>query len=163
MDELSDILAEADKEIKKTERRLPKSQRQPNILLCPNIPKPLHGVNPRTILGRAWWDKERKAAEAGTKGHCLACGIHKTKARFRKWMEGHELYRINYGAGRMTYLKTVPLCHYCHNFIHSGRLQALMEKGEIPVNQFHAIMGHGYGVLHEAGLFDRSPGDKVRG
>lgn len=125
---------------------------RPDILLHPNIPAPLHGVAPRVVLGRKWWDKTRQEAYRSTDCHCLACGVHKTKAKLRQWLEGHELYEIDYARGRAKYIETVPLCHLCHCYIHDGRLLALLEKGEIHHSKYVTIIQHGEEVLRRAGL-----------
>src|SRR5690606_36162990 len=122
------------------------------VLLCPNTPKPLHGVVPRVILGARWWNATRKAAYKSTEYHCLACGVHKDRAKSRQWLEGHELYDIDYSSGRMTYVETVPLCHYCHNYIHDGRLNSLLQQGMVHHAKYAAIIRHGDLVLAEAGL-----------
>lgn len=139
-----DKLKEADKKLK--ERRAGLTLR-PELLIGPNSPKPLHGVVPREILGAAWWRKTRKAAFESTHYHCLACGTHKTAAKSRQWMEGHELYQIDYLMGRSVYVETVPLCHYCHNYIHDGRLQSLLDRGQIQHAKFAAIIRHGDEIL----------------
>ena len=129
-----------------------KWKRRPEILLCPNVPKPLHGVAPRVVLGKSWWDLERRSSYESTDFHCAACGVDKYKAKWHKWLEGHELYDIDYRLGRMVYLETVPLCHFCHNFIHDGRLKELTRKGEIPQKKTAMILAHGNSVLRAAGL-----------
>lgn len=135
---------------------------RPEVLLHPNVPKPMHGVAPRVILGRAWWDATRKAAYASTDYHCVACGVHKTCAAFHRWLEGHELYEIDYRRGRMTYVETVPLCHACHAFIHCGRLKAMLDKGEVTKQKHDEIMAHGRRALREAGLRKRTGEDEVK-
>ncbi len=125
---------------------------RPEVLLLPQIPKPLHGLAPRVILGRQWWDKTRQEAYRKCWFHCIACGIHKSQARAHKWLEGHEIYRTDYLIGRMYYIETVPLCHYCHNYIHQGRLQALFEKRQIAQQRYVAILQHGERILASVGL-----------
>jgi len=125
---------------------------RPKILLCPRIPDPMHGTAPRVVLGKRWWDKTRKKAYASTNYHCQACGVHKYRAEKHQWLEAHELYDTDYLAGRLTYIEAVPLCHYCHNYIHTGRLTALLEKGEVTQEDFDAVMSHGDRVLAESGL-----------
>lgn len=147
MSELSDKLRKAMKPQRKRKWRL-----RPEILLCDNIPLPLHGLAPRVVMGAQWWDRVRRAAYASTNYHCVACGVHKQFAKARQWLEGHEVYDIDYGKGRMKYLETVPLCHYCHNYIHDGRLNWLLERGEIHHAKFVAIIQYGDGVLASAGL-----------
>jgi len=127
-------------------------EQRPEVLLSGNIPQPLHGVNPRSILGSKWWNETRKAAYKSTFYHCVACGVAKGDARFRQWLEGHELYEVDYLKGHMYYVETVPLCHCCHNYIHSGRLQSLLDKGEISHQKYVAIIQHGDSVLAQAGL-----------
>jgi len=69
---------------------------RPEVLLCPNVPKPMHGLAPRVVLGSAWWDETRQRAYRSTNYHCIACGVSRERAKYHQWMEGHELYSINY-------------------------------------------------------------------
>lgn len=124
---------------------------KPEILTHPNIPKPLHGLNPRTIKGREWWDVTRRKAYASTDYHCAACGVHKRDAKKHQWLEAHEYFDINYQTGRCEVISIEPLCHYCHNFIHSGRLQKIMGK-EKTVTEVKEILEHGFAVLAEHSL-----------
>ena len=124
----------------------------PIYLTHPNIPKPLHGQNPRTILGQAWWDKRRKIAYAENNYCCWACGISKYNAKYHHWLEGHESYLIDYKRGEARLEKIIALCHSCHNFIHSGRLEMITMKGECSEEKYSDIMNHGYSILRVAGL-----------
>ena len=143
MKKLSSVLKKAAKAVWKV---------RPKVLLCCQIPKPMHGVAPRVILGSKWWNDTREAAYGSTGYHCIACGVSKFDAEGRRWLEGHEIYDIDYLQGRMVYLETVPLCNYCHNFIHDGRLEVLMQLGKITQARYAAVIQHGARVLQAAGL-----------
>lgn len=123
----------------------------PEILCQPNIPKPLHGLNPRSIKGKDWWDKKRKEAYASTNYNCIACGVHKTKAKKHQWLEAHEFWNIDYKTGICEVIKIVPLCHYCHNFIHNGRLYMIMGK-EKTWQEVTEILEHGFYILSQNNL-----------
>lgn len=124
----------------------------PEILTHGCIPTPMHGLAPRVIRGPDWWDQERRRAYKEHQFHCWACGVHKLKAAFHRWLEGHERYEIDYERGRMTYVGCCALCHSCHSFIHSGRLTALLDAGQVSQEKFDAIMRHGASVMRTAGL-----------
>lgn len=134
---------------------------KPKLLLCQNIPMPMHGVNPRTVLGVNWWNRERRAAYRSTQWHCEACGVHKSEAKLHQWLEGHELYAINYVKGRMKYVRTVPLCHFCHAFIHDGRLEAMLRDGLVNHQKYCAILQHGERVLAAAGLVRKTRAERT--
>lgn len=124
----------------------------PSILTHPNIPKPLHGINPRTVLGQAWWDKERVKAYKSTNYRCIACGTPKDEALYHKWLEAHEYYNFNYKHATLTLKKIVPLCHACHNFIHSGRMFILFEKGSLEKKKIIDIIERGLFILENHSL-----------
>lgn len=124
---------------------------KPSILCHPHIPKPLHGVAPREIMGNDWWDKTRQEVYKSTNYHCAACGIHKSEAKKHKWLEAHEFWKICYETGICEITSIEPLCHYCHNFIHSGRLSMILgkEKSEQEVKD---ILEHGFSILSKNNL-----------
>ncbi len=132
----------------------------PQILLAPNIPKPLHGLSPRTIMGQEWWDIERKKAYEDAEYHCEACGVAKQDAEYHQWLEAHEVYSYDYRKGSATFVRLVALCHSCHNFIHSGRMEMLVRAGTIDAEKRAAILKHGRAVLRAAGLRKRMPAPK---
>lgn len=123
----------------------------PEVLSHPHIPKPLHEVNPRNIMGKEAWDITRQKAYHSTNYHCVACGVHKTKARKHKWLEAHEFYKFDYENGRVEIEKIIPLCHFCHNFIHSGRLSMIMGKDKTKT-EVKNILKHGIAVLSKNNL-----------
>jgi len=152
---VSDFTDYVQKSLKETRARRPRQKKivtRPELLLHPNIPAPLHGLAPRTIMGSKWWEATREAAYRKAHYCCLACGVHKSKAKFRQWLEAHETYQIDWHKGRSEYIETVALCHCCHNYIHSGRLEALLEEGRISHAKFAAIHRHGDEILAKAGL-----------
>jgi len=126
----------------------------PAILLHPQIPKPLHLLNPRTILGRVWWDEQRKIAYAKHNYCCHACGTHKLQAEYHQWLEGHEIYSIDYATGKVEFIRLVALCPACHNFIHSGRMQMLVAEGKMSEKDYKAIIDRGKSLLKAAGIKD---------
>lgn len=138
-------------------RQKPKWKADAGLLHQPQIPKPMHGVSPRTVLGQAWWNKERRAAYASTDFHCLACGVFKFNAKVKQHLEGHECYLIDYELGRMEYERTVPLCHLCHSYIHRGRLQMLVDSRKITHAKYQTVVHHGESVLTRAGLSTVKP------
>lgn len=124
---------------------------KPEILTHPNIPKPLHGLSPRTIMGEQWWNTTRQQVYKSTEYHCIACGVHKKDAKKYNWLEAHEYWEINYDNGICKVISLEPLCHYCHNFIHSGRLHMIMGK-EKSKNEVMEILEHGLKILFKNNL-----------
>jgi hypothetical protein len=120
---------------------------RPEILSAPNIPKPLHGLNPRSLMGREAWDNRRKEVYESTQFHCAACGVHKSDAKKHKWLEAHEIFEIDYEAATATLIEIVPLCHFCHAFIHSGLTRVRARNKQITPAEVRAIMQHGCDVL----------------
>ncbi len=134
----------------KPKKIIPKAKfTRPELLTHPNIPKPLHGLNPRTILGQEWWDKQRNKAYKKNNYCCWACGVHKDLAKYKKWLEAHESYDYDWINGKLELQEIAALCHCCHNFIHSGRLQILQDKCQISERKFSDIMNHGLSILRK--------------
>ena len=122
---------------------------RPELLLHPNIPKPLHGTNPRTILGQKWWNKVRQIAYRQNDYHCWGCGIHKSLAKYHKWLEAHEVYDIDYATGKIELKEICALCHSCHNYIHDYRMQKMVLNGIVGCEKYVAILTHGERIINQ--------------
>ena len=125
---------------------------RPELLQHPVIPPPLHGLAPRTVLGQKWWDATRKEAYAKNNDCCWACGIHKSESWYRKYLEAHESYTIDYDNQIVTLNEIVGLCHSCHNFIHIGRLISQYMQRNVSRNYVMNVLDWGVRVLGNAGL-----------
>ncbi len=120
----------------------------PFLLLHPNIPKPLHGLAPRVILGDVWWQQQKAEARKKSGNCCVTCGISPRDAKYHRWLETHEVYNI-YSTGRVVFRTSIALCHSCHNYIHDGRMQVLVKKGELPYKKYLDILNHGNKLLSD--------------
>lgn len=118
----------------------------PFLLLHPNIPKPLHGLTPRTILGDIWWQQQKATARKKSGNRCVTCGVSPREAKYHQWLETHEVYNL-YSTGKMVFRTSIALCHSCHNYIHDGRMQALVRKNTFPEEKYLDILDHGNKVL----------------
>ncbi len=113
------------------------------------LPEPLWGVNPRSIKGKKWWDEMRKKAYAENNYTCWACGVHRLDAAYKQHLEAHEVYEIDFEAGKMTFIEIVALCPACHSFVHSGRMRNLVVKGRVTRKKFREVKEHGTAALGE--------------
>lgn len=97
------------------------------LIAMPNIPKPLHGVNPRTLLGTPAWNRLRKACYANADDTCEICGAKPENLRHR---HGHEVYKIDYAHGTAEFDRVFCVCSLCHlACIHTGRALTLYKQG----------------------------------
>lgn len=97
------------------------------LIAMPNIPRPLHGVNPRTILGTSTWNHMRKFCYAKANDTCEICGYKPDNPHHR---HGHEVYEIDYAKGTAKFVKVFCVCSMCHlGCIHTGRALTLWKNG----------------------------------
>lgn len=130
---------------------------RPELLTHPNIPKSLHGFNPRTVLGEDWWNSKRKEAYARNNYCCWACGVHQSEAFKHQWLEAHEAYRFDIPECRVYLEEIVALCFSCHGFIHDGHLSLMQKEREITKEEEMAVLLHGYAILRENSLTRATP------
>lgn len=96
------------------------------LIAMPNIPKPLHGVNPRTLLGSSNWNRMRRACYAEANDTCEICGTKPENLRHR---HGHEVYEISYSQGTAKFIRVFCVCSLCHlACIHTGRALTLWKQ-----------------------------------
>lgn len=133
---------------------------RPELLNHPNIPKPMHGIAPRTLMKGKEWDEIRREAYARNHYHCHACGKYVAFSKlFNRFdndegttLDAHEFYSIDYDNKSMELVEIVALCKHCHNYIHSGRMQAMYDKGELDEQDCWEITSHGDSILIDGGL-----------
>lgn len=120
----------------------------PNILLAPPIPLPLHTVNPRNIKGEKWWDGVRHKAYEYNEGCCWCCGEHGGR------LEAHEIYEIEDEIYCMTLKAVVALCYICHMFVHRGFVHTQVVAGKMSKGEQMEIIGHGVGLLKKGKIYE---------
>lgn len=143
-----------------------KREPRPELILHPQIPKPLHGVAPRVVMGQAWWDEVRHKCYRESGQQCACCAVFFKDVRDFPRPEAHETYSIDYKRGKATFTGVVALCHWCHMAIHVGMAAASLEHGEMSPQDYEYAMAHRekwVKLALEAGhqYIDPGPGEKV--
>lgn len=119
------------------------------ILAQTVLPKSLHGINPRTIMGQAKWNKLRQEKLAEADHHCMACGEFVPDNHL---LDCHEVYQIDMDKKEFKLVDIVCLCKKCHDYIHMGRLQMLMGQGLIAREYYNEVMMRGDELLESQNL-----------
>lgn len=89
------------------------------LIAMPNIPRPLHAVAPRTILGATTWNHMRKRCYAEADNTCEICGY---KPEILRRRHAHEVYEIDYEKGEAKFVRAFCVCSLDHlGCIHTGR------------------------------------------
>jgi hypothetical protein len=151
---------ESNKSLDQTTEEPPLLFTRPELLLHPNIPKPLHGLAPRTLVKAKEWNEIRREAYGKNNYHCWACGVYRAydlanlrfDNDFGESLDAHESYTIDYKAKTVELKEIVALCKNCHNYVHSGRLNSMFEKGEVDAEDCWIVYTHGDSVLIDGGL-----------
>ena len=110
---------------------------KPQVLGQPNIPKALHGINPRTIMGLTAW-KRFSQIKRVNEPYCHACGAENCI------LDLHEDYDICYSSLTMRIRDYVPLCKSCHSFIHSGLLRVLVAQRAVSKERAKQVLERGF-------------------
>lgn len=104
-----------------------------------NIPRALHLVNPRNLLGKNTWDHMRRRCYAIANDTCEICG---TKPDDKKRRHAHEVYSIDYKTGTAKFERCVCLCYTCHVLsIHTGRALTLYKKQSPIMSKENILLG----------------------
>ena len=117
------------------------------LITMPNVPRPLHGLPPRKIMGQANWDKMRKRCYYNAHYKCEICGAEPPKGQ----LHAHELYTINYTDGTSEFNRCIAICKQDHDFIHSGRLVTLYKQGNplYPKSYVLSVVEKGFKLIHD--------------
>ena len=121
------------------------------ILTQTILPFSLHGINPRTIMGEAEWNKVKHQVQKASYHECQCCGRYIRHVP-GDWIETHEMYNIDIEKHEFQLLGFVGLCNECHSYIHQGRLRLLLLGGQISKQEYLRIIEHGNELLKRFGL-----------
>lgn len=119
------------------------------LIAMPNIPKPTHGLAPRTLLGVTAWNRMRKHAYTQADDTCEICGAKPENLRHR---HGHEVYSINYEKGTVTFQRVLCVCALCHlGCIHTGRAITLFKQSNPLYPKEFLLEGaeHSFKIINE--------------
>lgn len=131
------------------------------ILTQTILPFALHGVNPRTIMGEAEWNKVKHQVQRESMHECMCCGRYIRHVP-GDWIETHEVYNFDIDKKEVKLIGFVGLCGECHNFIHQGRLRIMVLQGRISIEEYRKIIIHGNRLLQRFGLTKQGlPADEI--
>lgn len=128
------------------------------LITMPNVPRPLHGLPPREIMGKTMWNKVRKRCYYNAEYRCEICGDDPQKGH----LHAHELYSYNFMEGTGRFERCVAICKQDHDFIHSGRLITMYKNNNplYPKSYVLGVVEKGFNLICEYNKVTK--GEKLR-
>lgn len=121
------------------------------ILAQSPLPKVIHGINPRNIMGDKAWNKIKKEKQTVANHHCMICNEYVPHIP-GNYLECHEVYDVDISNHIYELVDIVCICRKCHEYIHFGRLQMLLKEGKITYEYYQEIMDRGDNILSQYNL-----------
>jgi hypothetical protein len=106
-------------------------------LVAFGTPAPLHGVNPRLMMGDYDWDKVRKDTYAKSNNKCAICGDTGLNQGFPHAVEAHEIWDYDFKTCTQIFMGLVALCPICHKVIHWAQNEMALNSGTITREEFN--------------------------
>lgn len=135
---------------------------KPVVLISPGIPRPLHALNPRTIMQpwNGWWNARRQEVFERVDFRCQGCGVERKLEDYTTHLDCHEDFLIRHDVGRAIYQGDWSLCKLCHDHVHLGRLKSAAIHGRQGKSWSYAahVMEHGQRLIEE---YDLQPTAKL--
>ena len=119
------------------------------LIAMPNIPKPTHGLAPRTVLGSRTWNAMRKLCYRQADDTCEICGNKPENLRHR---HAHEVYSIDWKKGEVRFIRAFCICALDHlGAIHTGRAITLYKQGNPLYPKEFLLQGaeHAFKIISE--------------
>ena len=119
------------------------------IIAMPNVPTPLHGCAPRTLLGQSTWEHLRKRCYFDANYKSQISGEDLDGSIPSKRCNAHELYSYDYTKGTAYFERAVCISPLEHNFIHSGRMLTMYKKGNplMPKSYLLKAVENGFSII----------------
>lgn len=124
------------------------------LLTMPNVPRPLHGLPPRKIMGATAWNRVRKRCYFNAGYKCEICGVDPPKGQ----LHSHELYSYDWLEGTGKFERCIAICKKDHDFIHSGRLITMYKNGNMlyPKSYVLDVVEKGFKLIHDYNVEHRN-------
>lgn len=119
---------------------------RPDILLQ-ELPKPLHTITPRFIMGGHKWNKAKRQAAANNNYCCWCCGVNINDTTPSR-LEGAPIIHIDYEFKIVYFRGVAAVCYNCNSFINLSGVKLSEEKGLRPVGFSQAIIQHGAALVN---------------
>lgn len=102
-------------------------------------PMPLHGVNPRNMMGQFYWDDLRIKTYKEYDYKCGICGSNGQEQGFRHRVEAHELWDYDFDNEIQIFRGVIALCPICHKIYHWAQPAMALKSGDLSQKEFDRI------------------------
>jgi len=126
--------------------KLNKRSKRPNFLipeiLLQELPKPLHGITPRFIMGGKMWNKKKNAAALKNNYCCWVCGVNVNDTEPKR-LEGAPVFFVVEETKRVIFRDVAALCKKCNSFLNLSILWKMEKRGLCKKELIEQIILHG--------------------